>query len=165
MSLQMSVSQLMDYQPKSYLFILASSWIAYQLFKSTYNLFFHPLRHIPGPKLAAATYFSEFYYDVVQFGRYTNRIKEMHERYGTMPFAISPHLQWRWSNADISTQVLLFALALMNCTAVIVALSTRSMLQETGNVTSPYTKSGAAGRKEPRHILEHTFISFLYCKL
>lgn len=91
MSLQESISHLRDYQPKSYLFILACIWIAYPFFKSTYNLFFHPLI---GLKLAAATYFLDFYYDVVQFGRYTNRIKEMHERYDTMPFAISPHLQW-----------------------------------------------------------------------
>ena len=78
----------MDYLPKSYLFIVACIWIAYQILTLTYNLFFHPLRHIPGPKLAAATYFLEFYYDVVKFGRYTNRIKEMHEQYGTMPFAV-----------------------------------------------------------------------------
>lgn len=149
MSLQESISNSMDYQPKSYLSIFACLWITYQLFKSTYNLFFHPLRHIPGPKIAAATYFSEFYYDVVKFGRYTNRIKEMHERYGTRPFAISLHLQWRWSNAEICTQGLLFALALMKCTAVIVASSTRFMPQETGNVTSPYTRLGAAGRKGP----------------
>ena len=84
----------MDYPPKAYLLISACIWIAYQLFKSTYNLFIHPLRHIPGPKLAAATYLPEFYYDVVKFGRYTNRIKEMHEQYGTMPFANLPNLQW-----------------------------------------------------------------------
>lgn len=88
----------MDYLPKSYLLAFPCIWIAYQFFKSTYNLFFHPLKHIPGPKLAAATYFPEFYYDVVKFGRYTNRIKEMHEQYGTMPFAISPSLQWRWEH-------------------------------------------------------------------
>ena len=82
----------MDCLLYSSLFILPFIWIAYQLFKSTYNIFFHPLRHIPGPKLAAATYFPEFYYDVVKFGRYTNRIKEMHEQYGTIPFAISPDL-------------------------------------------------------------------------
>ena len=90
MSLQESFSYVMDSLPNSYLFILPCILTAYYVSKSTYNLFFHPLRHIPGPKLAAATYFPEFYYDVVKFGRYTNRIKEMHEQYGTMPFAELP---------------------------------------------------------------------------
>jgi hypothetical protein len=92
MSLQDSISHAMDYLPKSYLVVLAGTWIAYQLVKSTYNVFFHPLRHIPGPTLAAATYLPEFYYDVVKFGRYTKRIKQMHEQYGTMPFTIPPNL-------------------------------------------------------------------------
>lgn len=86
----------MDYPLKLYLFGFTCIWVVYQLFKSIYNFFFHPLRHIPGPKLAAATYFPEFYYDVVKFGRYTNRIKEMHEQYGTKPFAILSNLHWRW---------------------------------------------------------------------
>ena len=76
----------MDYPPELLLFVLPGIWIVYQFLISIYNLFFHPLRYIPGPKLAAATYFPEFYYDVVRFGRYTNRIKDMHEQYGTMSF-------------------------------------------------------------------------------
>lgn len=90
MSIHEAISQLMDYLPKSYLFIFVCAWIGYHIFKATYNLFLHPLRHIPGPKLAAATYFEEFFYDVVLYGRYTNRIKEMHEQYGTRPLRIFP---------------------------------------------------------------------------
>ncbi|KAJ8123130.1 hypothetical protein ONZ43_g851 [Nemania bipapillata] len=55
-----------------------------------HNLFFHPLSHIPGPRLAAATYIPEFYWDVVRSGRYTQQIIKMHQRYGPI-VRISPH--------------------------------------------------------------------------
>ncbi|KAK2601043.1 hypothetical protein N8I77_010521 [Diaporthe amygdali] len=64
---------------------LILSWLAYQLLRALYNVSpFHPLSHIPGPKLAAATYLPEFYYDVIKFGRYTSEIKEMHKKYGPL---------------------------------------------------------------------------------
>ncbi|KAL8651113.1 MAG: hypothetical protein Q9210_003432 [Variospora velana] len=47
-----------------------------------YRLYFSPLSKFPGPKLAAATLWYEYYYDVVKRGRYTWRIKEMHNQYG-----------------------------------------------------------------------------------
>lgn len=52
-----------------------------------YNMFFHPLRHFPGPKFVAASYFPEFYYDVVQRGMYIWQINNMHERYGMIDCA------------------------------------------------------------------------------
>lgn len=58
-------------------------WILYQLLLAGWNLSpLHPLDRIPGPKLAAASYLPEFYYDTVKFGRYTKRIEKMHEKYG-----------------------------------------------------------------------------------
>lgn len=64
---------------------LGAIWLAYQLVKALYNASpFHPLSHIPGPKLAAATYLPEFYYDVIKFGRYTREIRELHEKYGPL---------------------------------------------------------------------------------
>jgi hypothetical protein len=47
-----------------------------------YSVFFGPLAKFPGPKLAAATLWYEFYYDVVLEGQYTFKIKELHEKYG-----------------------------------------------------------------------------------
>ncbi|KAI4869958.1 cytochrome P450 [Hypoxylon rubiginosum] len=62
---------------------LVCGWIAYKLLLALWNLSpFHPLSHIPGPKLATATYLPEFWYDVVKFGRYTKEIQKMHEVYG-----------------------------------------------------------------------------------
>jgi hypothetical protein len=41
-----------------------------------------PLSKIPGPKLAAATFLPEFYYDLILCGRYTRKIDEWHNQYG-----------------------------------------------------------------------------------
>lgn len=65
-------------------------WLLFKLVTALYNISpLHPLSHIPGPRLAAATYFPEFYWDVIKFGRYTSQIKAMHEAYGPI-VRISP---------------------------------------------------------------------------
>ncbi|GJC88005.1 cyrochrome P450 monooxygenase [Colletotrichum liriopes] len=70
---------------------LVGVWLVYQFFKALYNVSpLHPLSHIPGPKLSAATYIPEFYYDVILFGRYTREIHRMHEQYGPI-VRINPH--------------------------------------------------------------------------
>ncbi|RAO73882.1 uncharacterized protein BHQ10_009894 [Talaromyces amestolkiae] len=46
------------------------------------RLYFHPLAHIPGPRLAALTWWYEFYYDVVQPGQYVFHIQKLHKKYG-----------------------------------------------------------------------------------
>ncbi|KUJ11582.1 cytochrome P450 [Mollisia scopiformis] len=46
------------------------------------RIFFHPLAHIPGPKLAALTWWYEFYFDVIHQGRYVFQIQELHKKYG-----------------------------------------------------------------------------------
>ncbi|KAK1595306.1 benzoate 4-monooxygenase cytochrome p450 [Colletotrichum navitas] len=75
---------------KSLVLVGAGTYIAYHIAKVIYNLFFHPLRHIPGPKLAAATYIPEFYYDALRSGCYTQQICKMHSRYGPI-VRISPN--------------------------------------------------------------------------
>lgn len=63
---------------------LVATWVVYYILQALYNISpLHPLHKIPGPKLAAATYLSEFYYDIILGGRYTHAIKAMHEKYGT----------------------------------------------------------------------------------
>lgn len=62
---------------------LGALWLAYKVLQALYNISpLHPLSHVPGPRLAAATYLPEFYYDVIQFGCYTKEIKKMHQKYG-----------------------------------------------------------------------------------
>ncbi|GAB1317992.1 hypothetical protein MFIFM68171_08202 [Madurella fahalii] len=58
-------------------------WFGYRLLLALYNISpFHPLYRFPGPKLAAATYLYEAWYDLVKVGRYSWEIKSMHEKYG-----------------------------------------------------------------------------------
>lgn len=65
------------------LIILTVTWLGYQLLKMMYNISpLHPLSSIPGPKLAAASFLPEFYYDLILHGRYTMEIGKMHEIYG-----------------------------------------------------------------------------------
>ncbi|EFY85402.1 trichodiene oxygenase [Metarhizium acridum CQMa 102] len=46
-----------------------------------YNLYLHPLRHFPGPKLAVLGRFHEFWFDVIQDGQFLWEIGKMHDRY------------------------------------------------------------------------------------
>ena len=54
----------------------------YTLCLVIYRLYFSPLAKFPGPKLAAATRWYEFYYDVVQRNRFSWQIQKMHDQYG-----------------------------------------------------------------------------------
>lgn len=68
--------------------VLITAWLGYQLLKIIYNVSpLHPLSSIPGPRLAAASYLPEFYYDVILLGRYTHQIRRMHEIYGRLKLA------------------------------------------------------------------------------
>ncbi|KAL8708835.1 MAG: hypothetical protein Q9220_006291 [cf. Caloplaca sp. 1 TL-2023] len=70
--------------------IAASIFSLYVLGLYTYRALFDHLSHVPGPKLAAATLWYEFYYDVVKKGKYTWEIGKMHEKYGPI-VRISPY--------------------------------------------------------------------------
>jgi hypothetical protein len=56
----------------------------YVFVTATYRLFFSRLSGLPGPKLAALTYWYECYYDVFQPAQYVFRINELHKAYGTL---------------------------------------------------------------------------------
>lgn len=47
------------------------------------RLFLGPLAHIPGPRLAALTWWYEFYFDAVQPAQYIFKIQEFHQKHGT----------------------------------------------------------------------------------
>lgn len=58
--------------------------VAYLVVRSFYRIFFHPLSHIPGPKLAAISHAYEFYHDAVRGGMYIWEIEKMHQKYGQL---------------------------------------------------------------------------------
>lgn len=47
-----------------------------------YRIYLSRLSSIPGPKLAAATYFYEIYYDIVRSGNMFKQLQILHEQYG-----------------------------------------------------------------------------------
>jgi hypothetical protein len=67
-------------QPKSVLVLFPIC--IYYVSLGFYRLYLSPLAKFPGPKLAALTYWVEFYHDVVRRGQYTFEIGKMHEKYG-----------------------------------------------------------------------------------
>ena len=62
---------------------LALYFLASLLYTAIYNIFFHPLAHVPGPKLAGATYLYQTYHCFVGGSRYYVKIKKLHYIYGT----------------------------------------------------------------------------------
>ncbi|KAL4924594.1 cytochrome P450 [Aspergillus undulatus] len=62
--------------------LLAAAIAIYSVLIATYRLYFHPLARFPGPKLAAATGWYEFYYNVFRGGMYIYEIERMHRKYG-----------------------------------------------------------------------------------
>lgn len=62
---------------------LIGLWVGYRVLVALYNISpFHPLSRFPGPKIAAASYVYEAYYDWILLGKYGKVINSMHERYG-----------------------------------------------------------------------------------
>ncbi|KAI6091573.1 putative cytochrome P450 [Hypoxylon rubiginosum] len=68
----------------------AAALVGYFVTLVLYRLFLHPLAAFPGPKLAAATLWYEFFYDGIRRGQYTFKIQEMHEKHGPI-VRISPN--------------------------------------------------------------------------
>jgi cytochrome P450 len=62
---------------------LVALYVAYRVALAIYNISpYHPLSRFPGPKIAAASYLYEAYYDWWLVGRYGKVIACMHEQYG-----------------------------------------------------------------------------------
>ena len=72
-----------DHNLLAILGIVVAILVAYLLLNAAYNLFVHPLRNFPGPKLAAIGPFYEFYYDVVKDGMFLWEMERLHQEYGS----------------------------------------------------------------------------------
>lgn len=62
--------------------VVATTTIGYCIAVAAYRLFFHPIAHFPGPKLAGLTRWYEFYYEMIQQGQMTFHIQDLHKKYG-----------------------------------------------------------------------------------
>ncbi|KAL9003590.1 MAG: hypothetical protein Q9188_003556 [Gyalolechia gomerana] len=83
------ISQGLENPTRVFLTVIIIGPTTYCIALAIYRLYFHPLAHIPGPKLAALTSWYEFYYDVVRPGRYVFKIRELHKQYGPI-LRVSP---------------------------------------------------------------------------
>lgn len=81
---------------------VATLQLAYIIYGVIYRIFLSPLAKIPGPKLAALTSWYEFYFDVVQPGRFVWKIKDLHNQYG-----LALHLPLESIILHVCSQVLL----------------------------------------------------------
>jgi hypothetical protein len=62
------------------------SWVIHVAIQ---RLVLSPIASIPGPRLAAVTYWYEIYYDAWKPGQYAFKIKRLHEEYGASSLAIN----------------------------------------------------------------------------
>lgn len=69
------------WSPSITLLILLSICV-YYVSIGCYRLYLSPLAKFPGPRLAALTYWYEFYYNVVRRGQLTFELAKLHEKYG-----------------------------------------------------------------------------------
>ncbi|MCJ1305556.1 hypothetical protein MMC08_008370, partial [Hypocenomyce scalaris] len=60
----------------------AVTLLLYFVTGAIYRLYFSPISKFPGPKLAALTWWYEFYYDVVLGGQYVFHLRTLHAKYG-----------------------------------------------------------------------------------
>jgi len=57
-------------------------FLAWLIILTVYRLYFSPIAHFPGPKLAALTQWYEIYYDIYLNGQFTLHVKDLHDIYG-----------------------------------------------------------------------------------
>lgn len=63
--------------------VLLCCILSYHMLLAVYRLSpLHPLHRFPGPRLAAASYLYEVWFDLFKGGQYTYEIKRLHDTYG-----------------------------------------------------------------------------------
>jgi len=76
------------------LFWAIGALVAWTAYTAISRVYFSPLAKIPGPKLAALTYWYEIYYDIIVGPRFPWKVEELHENYG------KDCSKWRSSSSD-----------------------------------------------------------------
>nr|AVM39104.1 putative cytochrome P450 oxygenase [Trichoderma taxi] len=78
----LDITSLKEIPPAALVGATVGVGILYFLCQCFYNIYLHPLRKIPGPKLAVIGPYLEFYHEVLRDGQYLWEIEKMHEKYG-----------------------------------------------------------------------------------
>lgn len=63
---------------------LLTAILAYTICLVFYRVYLSPLAAFPGPFLAKTTHWYEFYHNFIRTGKYFEKIKDMHEKYGKL---------------------------------------------------------------------------------
>ncbi|KAI9651892.1 MAG: hypothetical protein M1831_007514 [Alyxoria varia] len=97
-------SRVVSKEPWALATCLIVSYFTYVVSLVVYRLYFSPLARsgVPGPKLAAATYWYEIYFDIYRGGQFVWTIRALHEQYGPI-VQINPnevHI-WDWEFHDV----------------------------------------------------------------
>lgn len=62
--------------------ILPAAFVAWRIWIVVYRLWFHPLAHIPGPRLAAVSHMYMAYWQVYRDGLFYRQRPELFKKYG-----------------------------------------------------------------------------------
>lgn len=58
--------------------------LAYTIGLLFYRVYLRPLAAFPGPFLARTTHWYEFYHNFIRTGKYYEKIRDMHDKYGKL---------------------------------------------------------------------------------
>lgn len=64
--------------------IIICSCVVYTIYGAVWRIYLSQIAHIPGPRFAALTFWNEFYYDIILGGKYTWKLLDYHQKYGTV---------------------------------------------------------------------------------
>ncbi|EUC27100.1 hypothetical protein COCCADRAFT_10212 [Bipolaris zeicola 26-R-13] len=82
------------------LMFVTVAFVTWQLAVIIYNIYFHPLRHFPGPKLWIASCLVRHYYAII--GSFDDKIREFHLQYGEVvrfsPYELSFRTAAAWKD-------------------------------------------------------------------
>ncbi|KAI0424676.1 cytochrome P450 [Xylaria sp. FL1042] len=77
------LAHLQDYLTWSHIILLIPvCTLSYGFILAVHRVYFSPLASIPGPFLAKVTHWYEFYYNVIHTGKYYEKIRKFHDKYG-----------------------------------------------------------------------------------
>ena len=114
--------------------ICAIAFVGWLVSQTVYNLYFHPLSKLPGPRLAAVSRWYEFYFDVFKRpgGQFPPQLQRLHRQYGKMPMTCprSPYMRLTVPKVPLSV------LVPTNCMSMMQASLTRFIPWDRGE-TSP----------------------------
>lgn len=77
-------------------FCMITAWILQKFFSGVFNVFYHPLTCIPGPKIAAFTAWYKTYQEVYLGRSWIDVLRELHETYGKI-VRVGPNEVLLWS--------------------------------------------------------------------